>query len=513
LTGRASIGGVAQVLRTESQRETDGDIAEFAKVGDRDGGQHCPILRPPMVRAELLGTHSHATSVGVTVHVWKRGEQFLARGRFEGHQFGRTLKGNAMAAASELRHLLVDIENGSFQRPSLARRRPLSLGPAPRLTVRELCDRFLKEKRHLLGKDTARNYQARLVPLIEFAEQRENLRRRPLAQDVDREFAVQFRTALFGRSVTRNGHISAIEKRISPRQVRNVLDAARSLFHWAKQPQNNLLPSTFLNPFTREIVGEKPRKDPLRPVPIPAVLRIELVDVMDQWQLCQFAIPLVLPLRPEDYTGLLLSEVDFDQRVLRFGTRMAGRDFNKGRQSFLMPFPPEITPLLRHCAGDRVAGPLLVRRAVWNGDSRPRLKASSPAEVEILFERAIQAARTGEIQADQDLKRLFRRLLLDLGGVSQDALAKEFKQLLSRLSPGVTARFYDLRASCTTELERSGVSHLVQRYVTGHTTSDIMYEYSSLDPSGQMQKYFDFIRPLLTAIEERRRALEVKLTA
>jgi hypothetical protein len=222
---------------------------------------------------------------------------------------------------------------------------------------------------------------------------------------------------------------------------------------------------------------------------------------------------LVLPLRPEDYAGLLVSEVDFDRHVLTFGTRLAGRDFNKGRQSFQMPFPPEFAPLLRMCAGGRVAGPLLVRRAVWNGNNRARLQAASQAEVETHFERALQSARAGEVQADQDLKRLFRRLLLDLGGVSQDALAKEFKQLLSQLSPAVTARFYDLRASCTTELERSGVSHLVQRYVTGHTTSDIMYEYSSLDPCGQMQKYFDFIRPLLTAIEERMMALEAQAAA
>jgi hypothetical protein len=32
------------------------------------------------------------------------------------------------------------------------------LGPAPRLTVRELCDRFLAEKRRLLGKETAGTY-------------------------------------------------------------------------------------------------------------------------------------------------------------------------------------------------------------------------------------------------------------------------------------------------------------------------------------------------------------------
>jgi hypothetical protein len=238
-----------------------------------------------------------------------------------------------------------------------------------------------------------------------------------LAQDLNREFALQFRSELYDRSVTRNGHIAATDKRMSPRQTHNVLDCARSLFHWARQPQVNQLPSTFINPFTKEIVGEKPKKDPLRPIPLPWTRRAELVGLMDLWQLCQFAIPLVLPLRPEDYTGLLVSEVDFDQQVLHFGTRLAGRDFNKGRQSFQAPFPPELARLLRRCAAGRVAGPLLLRRAVWDGSGPSRLVASSPTEVEAHFEQALGTSPPDEIQADQDQKRLFRRLLRGLGCV------------------------------------------------------------------------------------------------
>lgn len=63
--------------------------------------------RPQMVRAELLGAHEHETSCGKTVQVWKRGNSFLIRGRYEGRQFGQTVGDNPTIAASQLRHILI----------------------------------------------------------------------------------------------------------------------------------------------------------------------------------------------------------------------------------------------------------------------------------------------------------------------------------------------------------------------------------------------------------------------
>src|SRR5262245_49918132 len=37
-----------------------------------------------MVRAELMGGHTHVTLVGIHVHVWLRGDRYLARGRNKG---------------------------------------------------------------------------------------------------------------------------------------------------------------------------------------------------------------------------------------------------------------------------------------------------------------------------------------------------------------------------------------------------------------------------------------------
>jgi hypothetical protein len=59
-------------------------------------------------------------------------------------------------------------------------------------------------------------------------------------------------------------------------------------------------------------------------------------------------------------------------------------------------------------------------------------------------------------------------------------------------------------------MDRCRVSHFVQRYVTGHTTDDILLEYVSLDLDAEMRKYFEFLAPLLQTIA--RRATELGLS-
>src|SRR5437879_5288871 len=92
----------------------------------------------PMLRAELMGAHSHATSSGVNVHIWSRRDRFLARGYHNRRPFGETLGKTEAEATVRLRRLLTEIEDRSFVPPSEARKQPLATGPAPRLTLREV---------------------------------------------------------------------------------------------------------------------------------------------------------------------------------------------------------------------------------------------------------------------------------------------------------------------------------------------------------------------------------------
>ena len=90
-----------------------------------------------------------------------------------------------------------------------------------------------------------------------------------------------------------------------------------------------------------------------------------------------------------------------------------------------------------------------------------------------------------------------------MGGVSEDSLAKELTKLLARCGIADGIRMYDLRGSINSELNAAGVSFLDQRYVTGHGTKDILNQYVSLAPRGQMPKYFATIQPLLAAMKGR----------
>lgn len=465
-----------------------------------------------MARAQLMGRGVHETTTGVAVHIYQRDGKYLARGRHQGSAFGRTLGCDERAAEAELRRLLVELENGSFVRPSERRKRPLKTGPTPKLSFRELVDALIAEKRALKGQDTARTYLNRLTRVIEFLEHPERRPRWPYVSDLDsdRAFAIELRAWLFEQRVARNGHPCAEQRRISARQVYEILSCTAMALNWASHPTVNLLPSHFVSPLTREIIGQRPSKDPLRAIPLPMELRRELVGVMDPWQLGVFTLPLLLPNRPEEFAGVLIDDVDFAARELIFATRFGGDDFTKAHTTFRVPLPEPILPILRALIGQRAAGPLLLRRTLIEGRRRPRFRPCSAEHLRARFHEMIAARPPTQVQNENDRKRVFRRLLLDMGGVDGDDLSEEFKGLLKQVRPDASARFYDTRGSISTEMRLAGVDYNLRRYITGRSLAgDTMNDYEPMNLHEEMQPYFQRIEPLIEAIVQRATALGV----
>jgi integrase len=463
-------------------------------------------VRPMMVRAELMGAHTHATVNGAQVHVWQRGQKYLARGRYQGQAFGETIGETEKEAASRLRLLLTEIENGSYVRPSDGRERVLSNGRAPKLTLRQLIAEFLAEKRKLRGEQTAGDYKSRLMPVLKFAEVPESTKRWPFAHNIDRDFVVGLRSFLFQYQTTRNGRINGEPKAMSHRQVCNVLECLRTLVRWACTPAVQKLPAGWTTPLTDDLIGAAPPKDPFREDKLPQEARVKLARAMDRWQLCQLALLMVLPMRPDEAAGLLVSDVNLDRGWLEFGQRFTDCNFTKARTAFRLPFPEELRPILQACIADRTEGPLLRSRSAFGATGRG---VSSQEELRQLFEERLRQ-ESGRVQTAHDRKLLFRRLLRELGGVSEDAMNREFKALLAEVGIGNGATLYTLRSSVTTAMKNAHLPHLELRYFTSHSTSDILNEYASLDAVGAMEKYCDTIRPLLIAIADRARELGIK---
>ena len=370
----------------------------------------------------------------------------------------------------------------------------------------QLVSAFLARKRASRGRQTARDYASRLSPVLDFAEKKENLKRWPLAMDIDTDFAGSLRAFLFEYRTTRNGRPGGKPRPLSARQVVNILECLRTLFHWARNAQDRKLPADWVMPLTADLVGASPAKNPLRADKLPLETRADLVRRMDRWQLCQLTLSSVLPLRPDEAAGLLIGDVNFDRGWLEFGERLKDCNFTKGKKAFVLPFPDEVRPVLRACIGGRPEGPLLRSRRAFEGGRRVERVASLEHLAQLQQADLLRQA-AGAVQAEQDRKELFRRLLRRLGGVTEDALNKEFKKLLAAADVKTGATLYTLRSSVTTAMHRADLPHLEMRYLTGHTTSDILNEYAALDPAAAMRRYFETIRPLISTIVERARAL------
>lgn len=466
----------------------------------------CPKRK--MEKAELMGSHSHATMAEVTVHIFQRDGKYIARGRYQKRAFGETLGADMQTATSRLRHLLTEIEKGTYVRPKEARKRPLSDGVVPEFTLRELANEFLLEKRKTCGANTASDYGNRLAPCLDFAELPDHRKRWPLARDVDREFAIDFRQFLLNRQVTRNGSSAAEPYMMSVRHVRNCLEILRTMLAWAVRADVRKLPASFVIPITIELIGPKPQKDPLRKPMIPLQSRMAIVHAMDDWELLHLSISMILPLRFEDIAGALISDIDFSESILHLGTRFGGSDFNKARLTIQMPLPRELLSVFRLCRDSRTDGPLFRSRSAWKSRSERKPLDQSRPEIERKFHQVLQMAAPGQIQTEQDRKQAIRKLLRQMGGVSEKQIGKALKTLYQRIDLASHTRPYDIRGSVTSDMKDAGVGQLEWRYLTEHTlngvsVNDIMNEYTGLDPAREMEKYFQHCQPLLKAIEER----------
>lgn len=449
----------------------------------------------------------------IAVHIWTREGKYLARGSFEAKRFGATLGADEQRAEVNLRRLLNELEDGTFLRPSdpAAKRRGQKKS-IPCLTIGQLVEEFVEDKVKTLGVKTAQTYQSRLAHLVAFASMPETHRRYPLAQDIDRDFANEFARLLQHKTVSANGHPNGSRQPMKPSGRRNVLETARDLLNWASKPTTRRLPPDFVQPFTREIVGRKPRKNPLRQVDFGLERRIRMVRMADPYQLVHVVPRFVLPSRPEEICGLLISEIDFQQQTLWFGTRFDEGDWTKCRTSFHLPYPPQLQPLLLATVGNRGEGPVFRKRAVFERRAEPRISVNRPGDLEREVGEAVRNAPRDEPVGPNDSKPICRRIIQDAGGVAPKELAEEFARMKMYAGVDTDAPFYNLRHAITTEYDRLGIPQNIKKYVTDHPLTDILDEYTSLDleqVTRHLQEHWAFAAELLETIAERADQLHV----
>ena len=105
-----------------------------------------------MVPAELFGGHTHSSTSGAVVHIWQRNDKFIARGRWQGKAYGKTLGSSEVTASAELRQLLTELDHGSFARPSEAHNSAFRTSPVPKLSLRSFAMILLRKNDELVAE-------------------------------------------------------------------------------------------------------------------------------------------------------------------------------------------------------------------------------------------------------------------------------------------------------------------------------------------------------------------------
>jgi hypothetical protein len=449
-----------------------------------------------MNKAEINGRHEFLIDHNWSAQLYERDGRLILRWRSDGRQHGHTLHAKSgMDAELEIRKLLEQIAAGLYRRKPRSQRNQARV--PDRLSFEDLIGRFVDAKRESHGENTASNYASRLRHVQEFAATSAAKAKARDAASIDVSFVQDLKAFLATRKVSRNGRAGGEKQLMSAKHQKNVLETLRDCLAWAKQPAVHLLPASFCNPITVTMMPVVSGKPLVRPNPIPLDRRIAMVNKMDAWQLKTLCTLVSLPTRFEDVSGALITDFDLDTGEWRIGSRFDNNDFNKNRTEVRFPLPPILIDLLRLNRGDRAEGPMFLRRA------RPtRLSTWSSREAfgRHVEKRLVDASRC-HVATAQDRKKLIRAEIKRCGGVSTDAISREISRLLATV--GVTARPYALREATTDDLKRSGAKDLELRYLTQHVVDDILATYASLDPQQPMERYFDYIAPLLDAMRLR----------
>ena len=114
------------------------------------------------------------------------------------------------------------------------------------------------------------------------------------------------------------------------------------------------------------------------------------------------------------------------------------------------------------------------KRSIYEGRSTPGIDINGAGDMQEHVEQALRKAGSKELRGPLDTKRIIRRLIVEAGGASGDALSAEFEKLKHLAGIEAKAPFYELREAVTTELNGVGIPENIRRYVTGHILTDIM---------------------------------------
>jgi integrase len=236
------------------------------------------------------------------------------------------------------------------------------------------------------------------------------------------------------------------------------------MFAWAADPQRgNCLPTGFLNPFHRRVIGRRREVAPdMTGEPdVTVAMAAELLDACDDWQLRIFAPLVFLGLRPGELIFLFREMVSQQFLDVRCVPELA--HLSKGMRNKKLPLAGPIRHLLLDHQLAPARGLLFCGREI--ASERPPLAGATLAQIAAEFERRCRDRKAKGASAVQQMRD---EVMHDAGALTYKLIQGEFAGLARKLGWPAAATIKDIRHQFNTALSNGGVPEHERRYLMGH---------------------------------------------
>jgi integrase len=381
-------------------------------------------------------------------------------------------------------------------------------------TINEACDLYLlsKETQPDVSGRSVQKYSSSLARVKEYAERTADGRRRRHLHSLDSKWCEDLSKWLDGVRCTRNGGPVTPrnpERPLSTKQKREIKRCFKSVIEFARFRTPPLVPSSFTNPITKQIVGRAPNNGhALSGPPVTMDELVSIVAELDTYGLGLLGTLFLYGPRPSELGRILRSDCDDVAGFLHVISRPDTGYHTKGRRDKTWPVTETLAAILRPFLV-RGPGPVFVKRGAFLGKMVPPLAHTDGPRLILEFDARLreETSRLGRAPMKGRIERISQAVWTAAGAVSAKDVARELARAarLAGLARKPTPK--DVRHLFATQCAEARLAPGVIRQLLGHAPlrGDMLVHY--------IHTRRDVMREQVDILDQRRKPLIDALAA
>ena len=414
------------------------------------------------------------------VTIYRRGRNYWLYFRDSGKTVRRRSNGNLAIAKATASHVNVYLEQ----------RRPSTFDFASR-PIGKVTEEFLDHCRLARGLRvrTLKRYEAALNHFKKFVEAKPHIRN---VDQVRPDTVDEFVRFLSQKQRVRSGERKGPKGNYTRSGIAFILSTCHTLFNYAKN--RRLLSPYEENPFSSFPIDKLRNREPSSVKLLASEQLRDFFQACDAWQFPLFFILSLYGLRVGELLHLLISDVNLAKEQFTIQSKPFLVWYVKSNRQRTLPVIPAVRPIFESQMGDRGEGFVFLSRMHTEG-RRTVPPFINRMELEAYIAEHMKAVKAGNsMEADKSRFNAVRRLMHQLGKVSENRVRQEFMRVTGEIERPEVTTVHSLRHLFATLAEENGLNPLTVQTILGHSRLEMTRHYTPTGLEAKKAALEDFLQ-------------------